>query len=72
MYSVQNTMYTRGKAWEFLRISRENGQILIHENYFWIFLRNGKIAYYQDILQLPVPLNTLHNIHLNAKSHNLL
>ena len=45
MYSVQNTMYTRGKAWEFLRIPRENGQILILENYFWIFLRNGKIVY---------------------------
>ena len=33
-------------------------------------LRNGKIVY-QDILRLPVPLNTLHNVHLNAKSHNL-
>ena len=37
-----------------------------------LFLSNGKIVYYQDILQLPVPLNTLHTIHLNAKSHNLL
>ena len=35
-----------------------------------LFLSNGKIVYYQDVLQLPVPLNTLHNIHLNAKSHN--
>ena len=35
-------------------------------------LRNGKIVYYQDILQLPVPLNTLHTMHLNAKSLNLL
>ena len=52
MYNVQNTMYTGGKAWEFLRIPRENGQIRILENYFWIFLRNGKIVYYQDILQL--------------------
>ena len=25
-----------------------------------------------DVLQLPVPPNTLHTIHLNAKSHNLL
>ena len=39
---------------------------------FLVFLRNGKIVYYQDVLQLPVPLNTLHTIHLNAKSHNLL
>ena len=39
---------------------------------FFSLLRNGKIVYYQDILQLPVPLNTLHTIHLNAKSHNLL
>ena len=31
-----------------------------------LFLRNGKIVYYQDILQLPVPVNTLHAIHLNA------
>ena len=37
-----------------------------------LFLRNGKTVYYQDVLQLPVPLNTLHTIHLNAKSHNLL
>ena len=40
-----------------------------------LFLRNSKIVCYQDILQLPVPLNTLHTIqgiHLNAKSHNLL
>ena len=37
-----------------------------------LFLSNGKIVYYQDVLQLPVPLNTLHTIHLNAKSHNLL
>ena len=61
-----------GETWEFLRIPRENSQILILKNYFWEFLRNGKIVYYQDILQLPVPLNTLHTIHLNAKSHNLL
>ena len=25
-----------------------------------LFLRNGKIVYYQDVPQLPVPLNTLH------------
>ena len=40
-----------------------------------LFLRifeKWQIVYYQDILQLPVPLNTLHTIHLNAKSHNLL
>ena len=41
-----------------------------------LFLSNGKIVYYvlqlPDVLQLPVPLNTLHTLHLNAKSHNLL
>ena len=37
-----------------------------------LFLSYGKIVYYQDVPQLPVPLNTLHTIHLNAKSHNLL
>ena len=59
-----------GGTWEFLRIPRKNGQILILKIYFWEFLR--KIVYYQDILQLPLPLNTLHTIHLNAKSHNLV
>ena len=39
---------------------------------FLSILSNGKIVYYQDVPQLPVPLNTLHTIHLNAKSHNLL
>ena len=39
---------------------------------FLSLLRNGKILSYQDVLQLPVPLNTLNTIHLNAKSHNLL
>ena len=34
--------------------------------------QNNIIIYYQNVLQLPVPLNTLHIIHLNAKSHNLL
>ena len=36
-----------------------------------LFLSNGKIVYYvlqlPDVLQLPVPLNTLHTLHLNAK-----
>ena len=41
-------------------------------HYQKLFLSDGKIVYYQDVLQLPVPLNTLHTIHLNAKSHNLL
>ena len=45
-------------------IPRENGQL---KNYFWAFLSNGKIVYYKDVPQLPVPLNTLHTIHLNAK-----
>ena len=36
------------------------------------FLSYGKIVYYQDVSQLPVPLNTLHTIHLNTKSHELL
>ena len=37
-----------------------------------LFLINGKIVYYKDVPQLPVPLNTLHTIHLNTKSHDLL
>ena len=37
-----------------------------------LFLSNGKIVYYQDVPQLPVPLNTLHTIHIIVKSHNLL
>ena len=37
-----------------------------------LFLSYGKIVYYQDFPQLLVPLNTLHTIHLNAKSHDLL
>ena len=32
------------------------------------FMSNGKRVYYQDVPQLPVPLNTQHIIHLNAKS----
>ena len=32
----------------------------------------AKIVYFQDVPQLPVPLNTLHTIHLNAKSHDVL
>ena len=39
---------------------------------FVFILSNGKIVYYQDVPQLTVPLNTLHTIHLNAKSHDLL
>ena len=35
-----------------------------------LFLSNGKIVYYQDLLQLPVPINTLHTKHLNAKSRD--
>ena len=31
-----------------------------------------QIVYYQDVPQLPEPLNTLCTIHLNAKSLNLL
>ena len=61
-----------GETWVFLSIPRENGQRIILKNYFWVFLSNGKIVYYQDVLQLPVPLNTLHTIHLNAKFHKLL
>ena len=57
-----------GGTWVFLRIPRENGQILIIKNYFWVFLRNGKIVYYQDVLQLPVPLikykYTTHYIYM--------
>ena len=37
-----------------------------------IFLSNGKRVYYQDVPQLPVPLNTLHTVHLKAKSHDLI
>ena len=37
-----------------------------------LFLSTGKIVYYQDVPQLTVPLNTLHTVHLNAKSHDLL
>ena len=76
MYNLGSNIGTKmllgGGTWELMRIPRENGQILILKNYFWELLRNGKIVYYQDVLQLPVPLNTLHTIHLNAKSHNLL
>ena len=39
---------------------------------FLNIFRNGKLVYYQDVLQLPVPLNTLHTMHLNAKSNKLL
>ena len=42
------------------------------KDYFIVFLSDGKIVYYQDVPQLPVPLNTLQTIHLNAKSHDLL
>ena len=38
---------------------------------FLNIFNNGKIVYYQDFPQLPVPLNTLHTIHLNANSHDL-
>ena len=37
-----------------------------------LFLSYGTTVCYQDVLQLPVPVNTLHTINLNAKSHNLL
>ena len=39
---------------------------------FELFLGNGEIVYYQDVPQLPVPLNTLHTINLNVKSQELL
>ena len=32
-----------------------------------LFLSNGKIVYYQDVLQLPVPLYTLHSTHYTFK-----
>ena len=40
---------------EYLSIPRENGQKLLLK----LFLSDGKIVY-QDLLQLPVPLNTLY------------
>ena len=48
-----------GGDMSFLSISCENGQRIILKNYFWVFLSNSKIVYYQDVPQLPVPLNTL-------------
>ena len=69
------------RVWEFYQHTDIQGE---HENFKnsprkWpnshsqkLFLRNDEIVYYQDILQLPVPLNTLHTMDLNAKSHNLL
>ena len=50
----------------FLSILRENSQRVILKNYFWVFLSNGKIVYYQDVPQLTVPLNTLHTLHLKV------
>ena len=35
-----------------------------------LFLSNGKIVYNQGVPQFPVPLNALHTVHLNAKSHD--
>ena len=32
----------------------------------------AKYSILSDVLQLPLPLNTLHTMHFNAKSHNLL
>ena len=37
-----------------------------------IFEYFGVIIYYQDVPKFPVPLNTQHTIHSNAKSHNFL
>ena len=41
-----------------------------YSNIILSILSNGKIVYYQYVLQLPVPLNTLNTIHSNAKSHD--